>query len=73
MDERLTAALHVVGLIPIRNKYWYGLRIVVLGLAVCVCEIIMYINEPTIQEKSILPIVGKRYFFKKKGQKKKIL
>ena len=38
MAERLTAALCVAGSIPARNKYLYGLQVVVPGLAVCVCE-----------------------------------
>ena len=34
--KRSTAALHVAGSIPTRNKYLYGLQIVVPGLGVCV-------------------------------------
>ena len=36
--ERSTAALHVAGLIPARNKYFYDLHLVAPGLAVCVSE-----------------------------------
>ena len=28
----------VAGSIPARNKYLFGLQVVVLGLAVCVCD-----------------------------------
>ena len=34
------AALRAAGSIPARNKYLYGLQIVVRDLAVCVCEFI---------------------------------
>ena len=33
-----------------QNKYLYGLQIVVLGLAVCVCGFSVFVNAPTIQE-----------------------
>ena len=35
--ERVTVALRVGGSIPTRNKYLYGLQVVVPGLAVYVC------------------------------------
>ena len=34
----VAAELHVTDAIPAWNKYWYGLHVVVQGLAVCVCE-----------------------------------
>lgn len=37
---QLTAALHFTGWTPAQNKYLVALQIVVLGLIVCVCEII---------------------------------
>ena len=36
--ERSTDALRVVGSIFARNKYLYGLQVVVPSLAVCVCD-----------------------------------
>ena len=39
LDERLTAVLRVSGLIPALNKYLYGLQVVVLYVAVWVCEL----------------------------------
>ena len=46
---RSTAALRVAGWIPARNKYLYGLQVVVLGLAVCVCDF-LFLKAPPIQE-----------------------
>ena len=37
--ERPTVALRVAGSISARNKYLYGLQVVVPGLALCVCEV----------------------------------
>ena len=42
--------LHVVGSIPTRNLYLYGLQVVVPGQAVCVCDFSMIVNAPTIQD-----------------------
>ena len=38
MVERPTSTLRVAGSILSRNKYKYGLQLVVPGLAVCVCD-----------------------------------
>ena len=35
MAERLTAALRIVGSIPARNTYCYGLHVVIPGVFVC--------------------------------------
>ena len=48
--KRPTVALRGAGSIPERNKYLYGLQVVVPGLAVCVCDFSMFVNAPTIQE-----------------------
>ena len=48
--ERSTTALNVVGSIPARNKYMYGLQVVASGLAVCVRVLSMFVNAPTVQE-----------------------
>ena len=48
--ERPSAALGVAGSIPTRNKYLYGLQVVVPGLPVCVWNSSMFVNAPTIQE-----------------------
>ena len=47
--KRWTAVLLVAGSIPARNKYLYGLQVVVPGMAVCVCDVSMFVNAPTIQ------------------------
>ena len=52
--ERLIAALRIAGSIPTRKKYLYGLQVVVLDQAVCVCNFSMVINAPTIQELSLV-------------------
>ena len=49
--ERTSAALRVVGSIPVRNKYFYGLHLVVV--AVCVCDVSMFVNELMIQHKFV--------------------
>ena len=49
-----TAAQRAVCSIPARNKYLYDLQVVVPGLGVCVCEFIMFVNAPTIQEKFLV-------------------
>ena len=54
--ERPTAALRVAGSIPAQNKDWYGLQVVVPGLAVCVCDFSMFVNH-------------RCYFIKKKNEK----
>ena len=52
--KQLTAALRATGSIPARNKYLYGLHVVVLGLTDCVCDFFMFVNAPKIQELLIL-------------------
>ena len=53
MVERLTVALCVAGSIPARNKYLYGLNVVVPGLAVCECDF-CYVFE-SIHNMEIIP------------------
>ena len=48
--ERSTAALRVAGSTPTRNKHLYDLHSVVPSLAVCVCDVSIFENAPTIQE-----------------------
>ena len=47
MVEHFTAALSVAGLIPARNIHLYDLHLVVLGLAVCVCELMYNVCKHT--------------------------
>ena len=47
-----TTALRVVGSIPARNKYWYGLQIVVSGLAVCVSDFKCLCTPPRYRRNS---------------------
>ena len=49
MAEPLTTALCVPGLNPARNKYLYGLQVVVPGQAVCVCDFSVYKRTHDIQ------------------------
>ena len=49
-----TAALRVAGSIPAWNQCFYNLQVVVPGLAVCVCNISMFVNAPFILE--LLPV-----------------
>ena len=43
----MTAALRVAGSMPVRNKYSYGLEVIVPSLAVCVSN--MFVNASTKQ------------------------
>ena len=49
-SDRQTDAVCLAGSIPARNKYLYGLQVVVPGLAVFVCAFSMFVKAPTIQE-----------------------
>ena len=49
--ERPTAALGVARSISPRNKYLYGLQVVVPGLAVCVCDFSMFVFELYVSRK----------------------
>ena len=48
--KRPTVALCVAGSIPARDKYLYGLQVVVPGLVVCACDFFMFVTAPTVQE-----------------------
>ena len=61
MTERSAAALIVAGSIPARNKYLYGLQIVVSDLVVSVCDFSMFVNALRIQE--VLLVWSKVFFF----------
>ena len=45
-----SAPLRVAGLIPAKNKYLYGLQVVVPGLVLFVVDFSMFVNAPIIQE-----------------------
>ena len=57
--ERPTAALRYAGSIPARNKYLYGLQVVVPGLAVC--DFPMFVNASTVHE--LFLVQGSVFFF----------
>ena len=65
--ERPTAVLRVAGFSPARNKFLYGLHVVVPGLAVCVCDFFVFIKR-THDTGSILS-VGQLFSNKTKTMK----